>query len=610
MAAKKKRKVHSNKGVSQPARAGVGRRPLGAPPEPAPRPIEKVMLDLTRSEQEEVVRLLTSLDRDLRRLRYLSDYPAFVTDCLGLGFIPGFKDPGVQAWLKEYGDFLLDHIATRSEAEHRYQIMVIVPRECMKSTAVTGPTHIWLHLQDPEYAGMISSANYDKMAKKFAGTARSLMSARHSELYELFGPFESTHKWTDEHMVSRHRKGSRGDPTLKPFSVETGATSGHFNGGTLDDPVTEMQVVKFADSWWPKLYAHYNSLDFVINKEGLLTLIGTRYGEQDLFGYIIENEISPAVEKALGHLPDDFEARWDHYANLHSKWHVILRKVHAEDGTNCFPVIWPDARCEEVRQRGETGESYYSCQLQNEPAKRKDNPIQPDHIERWWFGNLDEVPAGAFNRLTLQMDTAWKSEKAYLAQSGDWNVIQLWAHHKGHVYLIDQWHGRVTQQLFGQQLVRILQNCQKQYGRLPQVMTYDKPVGGQGTSNRDWFISVCHEAGLPCPAIEEISRSGINKLGSILAIAGHIQNGMVHVLRSLQGARELAREATHVGFSKHDDHMDALKDVFHDKVYIPQRRSKQSANERKIIPFESLFHQQDDPAFEPERRGIGLFGGH
>ena len=315
--------------------------------------------------------------------------------------------------------------------------------------------------------------------------------------------------------------------------------------------------------------------------------MGTRYAEGDLIGYIKDNEIAPVVRKLRqvgappGELPEDFEIKWYNYAHL-AGWEVLHGQVHveADDGsvTLGFPDIWPEERIAAARIDPTRGEAFYAAQLQNTPAQRADNPIQPHHIERVWC-TLEDVPPAAFGDLFMTMDLAFKDGEAYRLQMGDWTVVQIWAQAAGQIYLVHGWHGRPTQEQFGLEWIRLLEWAMITHQGRIRACSYDKPIGIHATGGGSkalehksptgkWLWELSNDRGIPCPHLIEINRRA-KKLDRIMGVTGYWQDGRVHMVRGVPGAQELANEMLMLGISSHYDHADAASDIFHPLLYRP-----------------------------------------
>jgi phage terminase large subunit-like protein len=441
----------------------------------------------------------------------------------------------------------------------------------------------------------------------------------------VFGEFHapnSKRKWTEDFSNTDIRLDlSRKDPTLRVFSVLTGGTSGHYELVVLDDPITKELVGRFGKTWFDKVWDHYVSLGYVVKQNGLFILVMTRYGEDDLCGRIIEREIAPMTRKRIqrgapeGELPEDFYRNWPKYAHL-AGWKVIYRQAYDEDvydpdvpgDEGCyFPIVWPKERIEAERLKSD---SDVAAQLQNTPAKRKDNPIQQHHIDRAVL-DPEAIPPSAYDWVTCHMDVAWKDDENYRKQRGDWNVIQLWGHADGVVYLLWAWHSRTsTQNEFGEAFIRGLQWAKlSSIDAKIRVGTYDKERGGHTGAVKEFLERVAHLNGLRCPRLLPLNRPrGMNNTARILSVVGYWQDGRVKVPLEVEGAKELVHEMLTIDFSRHDDHASAAADVWHDDVLRPigrvrsQQERQKSYNWTPAVPGELEDEDEMDLVDNQSRR--------
>lgn len=520
----------------------------------------------------------------------LSDFYAFAT--LGVGNrvedFHGFGDPMVINYVDRYGAILLDWLKTRHTQKTFRKVAIVVPRECMKSTIITQTAPVFLHCHLPNIAMAISSATKDAKPSSVefaAGVAKHWEGVnQHSLLPTLYGSFKGPVWRSDRYVTSARTNRTRRDPTLAAFSVQTGGTSGHIDAGWLDDPVTQEQMNRYGASWLEAVWQHYLSLGYVIRQDGILTVVMTRYGQDDLMGRVIEMEIEPIVRKRTlpgappGQLPDDFRALWHRYAHL-AGWEVInLAAEYDELGNKAimFPTIWPQERIDSERSKSP---ATVEAQLNNRPGQSADNPVLPHHAERVWFDRLDAVPPEAFNWITLQADLAIKSPSAKREGRGDYTVLQMWAHHDGHVYLIWSWRGRPTSEEFDDTLISALKFARGGYPKSRvRLLTYDKPLGlGSGANyTAEHFEYICAEAGIRCPRILELPRQGKRKLEDrIMQVAPFWVGGLVHLLRGSPCASEIVNQVLYPNMGGYDDDADAHADVFNENVYLRRMKRKE-----------------------------------
>jgi len=569
---------------------GQGRVGTGTPKGP-PAPLDpKQLIQVAKSDEYQAI-------ATLKRTLYSHSPYHFVTECLGVNKDATLyvTDPGVINAVNRFGKSFIDWLKARNESKKKGEmaqrtakkVMFIRPRETMKSTFITEAMPVLASVWDPDISCAISSYKFEKVAQKFGKAARDHWTgdSETSQLVPLFGVFKDPkgkNPWNDGSAEICCRTRPRPDPTLAVFSVETGGTSGHYDLVILDDPVAQEQVEKYKDRWFEKCWEHYKSLGMITNQDGMFVLVMTRYGEGDLCGLIIEREIEAKVRELdlpdapEGQLPEDWDnqAGWIKYAHLAGwtvfydpAWEGDIRSEDTSDYTLNFPVIWPRERILEALLKDDL---FVMAQLQNRPSDRADRMLDQFQIEQTW---TDKAPSGCFQDLTIHMDIAWKSGESYMKQRGDYNVIQVWGHDQGQVYLVWGRYGKWTQEEFGDNYADALRWIAAMRGRRARIATLDKTMGGTAGSVTKYLQSVCAQKGLISPPVLELNRGGTKKLDRILAASAFWADGRVHLVRGVQGAKELADQMLNIGYSRHDDMADCAADVFSDEVYRVGRRT-------------------------------------
>lgn len=573
-----------------------------------------IQLEAAKHEAE-AKKLLEQAGLAEMRVLALSNLYVFAKDVLGLdpAVIRGMDDPGVLAAVSELNTELQDWLAKRKSQTRFRKVLWIMPRECFKTTYGSAAV-VQAHCRIPNGAFAISSASYDRMAVPTGRAIREHWEGTNEKslLVRLFGNFKDPagrRKWAEDEAITLARRSTtRRDPTLKVFSVETGGTSGHYEMVLLDDPITQEQVHKYGDTWFDRVWTHYNSLRFVVRRDGLLLVICTRYGDQDLVGRLIEREIEPRVRKWWKNarrtyneeelrgsdLPPDFHEKWflPKYAGQ-AGWKVIFRDAEREDGEPRFPVVWPKERMADVRFNDPVGAS---TQLDNRPWSRADSPVVQVHIDRTWE-EPHQVPPLAYTHLTLHGDTAFKDAEARMRARGDWNVLFGVGHAEGHIHLVWGWHSKTADEgEFADQLIRAVQWAASTHRARFGCLTLDKTVGSTGGMTRNFLIARCNASGVRCPNVVELKRDASRTVGSgrrrvkanILASAGYWQDSRVHLVRGVQGADEAAWEMLNMLGHGTDDHADCLSDAFNEEIYKPERRSTQTALEKDAVSLGTL----------------------
>lgn len=520
----------------------------------------------------------------LRQQEWTQDFHRFGYECLGNNPSTDKKlafndEPRVRAYTNWIGERVLKWHRDRQAGliKVRRKLMLLVPRECGKTTNITSALPVWAQLLDPNIAVTIDMARFKGMADKTLDVVKEHMhgSRPTSQLIETFGEFYNPKRtWNDKGLVSaRRRDMARRDKTVEVTAVDIGATGSHPDIWIWDDPVTR----ELANSTWYKTcWEHYLGTIPIIRTDGLFILVATRYGDDDPAGRIISEEIAPAVVRKYGELPSDFRFTWPRYAHL-AGWEVWLDhgRDPADPSKHWYPTIWTPERMEEYER---VSPAEFAAQVMNMPGQRADQPLQQEHVDRCWI-DMEDVPPDVWNNLYLHGDLAWKDSKAFKEATGDYNVLQLWGRdNAGHAYYLPiAYRGRDMQDGWRREFVRILQQVAQKNGHI-KLFTIDKPTGGMGDSIVNYIRDICVQEGLICPPIKEMNRRGQDQKDDRAILASRYWiDGTVRLVRHAPHVNVLIDEMLGIGVTRYDDMRDAAADHFHSDIWrggLNARRTK------------------------------------
>lgn len=531
--------------------------------------------------------LKTHLDNALGRV----DYPYFVSEILGYHHIandkdnPGnfeqFNDPRVRWHLEEIGGFIKDWMLTRHQQTSFRKIMDVRPRGTCKSATATIPLPIWTHINNSEMASGVIGAKYDDMAADFAGATKLTLEGndKFSRLTDLYGNFRGADKWTKTKMVTSKRENiGRKDPTYGGYSVGKGATSAHFDLLILDDIVTEERMQE-DDNWLDKAWNQYSLVPYILNRNGLLYMIMTRYHDDDPCGRIVREEIEPAVREAYnGDLPDDwdYDEGWIKYAKL-ANWDVRYDAVYEDydsttkTGKVVYPVCWSDEKIKASRL-SENGEFKFNFHLMNRPKANEAAPLKAKDIQKLYFTDIEDIPAQAWNCVDLHCDFSFKDIENYEKQRGDYSVAHAVASWQGHVWRFDGLRCKLMQDDFGEELMALVNTIKHTYDARVRFITYDQSATqGQGDKSTDYWIQGLFAKTKLMPAIPKPIRRNLGgntkKIARVLSTVWAWQEGYVHLLKDAPHTKPLVYQMLNLGHTSFDDDRDAFANAFHDGIY-------------------------------------------
>lgn len=185
--------------------------------------------------------------------------------------------------MREWGE-LHDDI-TLQLRERGNRKLILVPRGHLKSSVVTIGYTIQSILKDMDTRILIANAVWDN-ARKFMWKIQEYLTEK-SALPLLYGNFQSK-RWNQDEFVVSHRRKAHAEPTIATAGVEKAQASQHYDHIILDDVVVR-ENMGTAEQQDKVINFYKDTLD-LLEPEGTLTIIGTRWGLGELYSHIINNE--------------------------------------------------------------------------------------------------------------------------------------------------------------------------------------------------------------------------------------------------------------------------------------------------------------------------------
>lgn len=251
------------------------------------------------------------------------------------------------------------------------------------------------------------------LAQDFSRTARDSFIRSGGKLK---GDSQAVHLWQTEERGGMWAAGVGGPITGRGFHL-----------GIIDDPIKNDEEAA-SETIRRKHKSWYDSTFLTRGEPGhSIVVVQTRWNEDDLSGYLLEQE---KVE------PEN--------------WHIVNLEAIREDGERSFPVsctVEPDWRqpgealCPERYDETELGKiknrvgSYFWSAL----YQQRPSPLEGGSFKRSWWKYYNETPAlDSFNFLCQSWDMAFKD-----TDESDFVVGQLWGVKGPDFYLLDQTRGRM-----------------------------------------------------------------------------------------------------------------------------------------------------------------------
>ena len=275
-----------------------------------------------------------------------------------------------------FSDFspnLHKQLCAHVQDEEYLRKLILIPRNHFKSSAVTIGYSIFCLCNNPDERILLSNATSTN-AQHFLRRIKAVFerNAAFRWLFpELIPPDFRKTKWNETEMLIKRTKDFP-ESSVEAIGLGGVVTSRHYTIHIKDDLIDEKTLLtaenleKIID--WHR-YSESLLQSPVHSKE---IVIGTRYHEGDVYGFIIENEPS---------------------------YHVYQRSA-LENGEPIFPEKFTKEALENIRRK--QGSSIFSCQYMNQPYGASEMVFKT-------FELFSEIPQGLTYFLTT--DFAAKAEK-------------------------------------------------------------------------------------------------------------------------------------------------------------------------------------------------------
>lgn len=296
---------------------------------------------------------------------------------------------------------LLRHQATYPDAN-----MQLAFRGAGKTTTATEVYAIGLWLQDPERRLLLASRSGDNAADMGHEIKGFLENAT---FVEVFGDLR-TGDWQDGSFTIATKKRVTKEPSFTAVGVESAVVSKHYDVILCDDLVDE----KNAATPTVRQKTHtffYKTLLPTLEPNGILSIRGTRYHPEDLYGHLILNEMAGPRTLIIPAL-----------------------RGNAEDGwISTWPEKWPVAKFLQLRKS--MGTILFDTQYQCDAESMRGEIFDFDDFTRIEAG---QVPTGLPIFLGVDLAISLKSTGHFFAL-----VKIAWDAKNDYIYVLDSYESRL-----------------------------------------------------------------------------------------------------------------------------------------------------------------------
>ncbi len=164
--------------------------------------------------------------------------------------------------------------------------MIVCPRGSLKSSIGVVAYSIWRLLKNPNERILIDSAIYTN-SKNFIREIKSHLES--DRLTRLFGDFRTQNNWGENSITIQQRTHPYKESSITASGVGASKVSQHYSVIIQDDLNSDRNsnTIELRQ----KVHDHYKLNVALLEPDGEMIVIGTRYAADDLIGRIMTQEI-------------------------------------------------------------------------------------------------------------------------------------------------------------------------------------------------------------------------------------------------------------------------------------------------------------------------------
>lgn len=163
--------------------------------------------------------------------------------------------------------------------------LIVVPRNCFKSTIGVVTYSIWRLIRNPNERIFIDSEVYEN-SKNFLREIKAHLES--PALTSIFGTFK-TKTWNESEIIIKQRTVHKKEASITVGGIGTVKVGQHYSciiGDDYNSPNNSNTKEKCQ-----KIIDHYKYNVNILDTNGTYVIIGTRYSENDLIGWILRDQL-------------------------------------------------------------------------------------------------------------------------------------------------------------------------------------------------------------------------------------------------------------------------------------------------------------------------------
>ena len=305
--------------------------------------------------------------------------------------------------IQDFHKILFDAVQNNSliisNTKNKRQVwnLTLAPRGFGKSTCLNIARCILKILQNPNIRILIASKT-DTNAVSFLSEIKQKL--LRPKMAEVFGIQQGT-PWNDGSIRVRARTSDAKEDTIETIGIGGAIASKHYDLIIADDLIDESNSI--TDGQREKIHTwFFKVLDPCLEPHGEMSIIGTRYNPDDLYGYLIENVLTFKDEKG--------QVLKRHFSSLPA----LIPTPHADSQLperKRYTSLWPE-KCSVkflLKKRKVLGTIIFNTQYQNDVAAMKGKIFRMEWFK--YYSSVDLKDLKIFQGVDLASKQAKNADR-------------------------------------------------------------------------------------------------------------------------------------------------------------------------------------------------------
>ena len=172
--------------------------------------------------------------------------------------------------------------------------LIVMPRGSLKSSIGVVAYSIWLLIRDSNTRILIDSERYEN-SKNFIREIKGIL--MRPEVTRVFGGFASRAGWGEGEIIISQRTKNVKEASVTASGIGANKVGQHYDVVIMDDLNSNANSTNSEQR--AKVIRHYQLNTSILEPNGIMVIVGTRYAVDDVIGHVLTNEIAPT--KGLVH---------------------------------------------------------------------------------------------------------------------------------------------------------------------------------------------------------------------------------------------------------------------------------------------------------------------